>query len=1074
MVRRQNFKYQNDPRSPEDSRTQEEIVRAEEEYVFGDDGSCKSKPSDTEDFEPSPTGGDNDDDDVDLSEDDFDEDFNPEVPGAASRRGGGKKRASPRKSTKKATSAKPQGRQVQHHASSSDGYEEPNASDAEESSEEEEREEPSAAKGRGRPRKQAVAKPTPAAKKKPPAKSKPKPKTTATKYYIGKDDSSFEDDDDSSDGDDDGSVYEPKSNAKDEDDDLEIDDNDDEEEYRPTKKKKKPPSRRKTSTAAKRGRGRSRKKLDDSDTDSSSDEDYNPRQQQPKKNKSSPKKRGRPEKKASSPQYSESSDAEDVLAPKQKRSRPKKMAIHPSDDEEVDEFDLDDDDKAVVASARKSGGNASRYGGASARRQPRRSKATQDVFDESSDEDAKDSNANRSSRRPSRFSATQAINRLSKLSQDDSDNEDDDPAPTPMKATTSRKRKSVLSSDEEFLADSASEPSNEKAEFDSDSDADGIGDDEVSEDNNVHQSRSKVRAAFNIDNEEVGTAESSSDESDKHQPTARANKEEILPENSQVTHNSDSSDNSQLDRAFTGAKEPRMPNCPSTEDCITAEELPRRHVCCISPDGSSRQCFTLETLRTVALKSNVLHIRHDLDQDRMTFLQPPHFRTKMSDDLLDQIASRFGREALDLHGEYYNRKPLNRSNISEEDNSYDILDDDEEFLGRVQRYIDSQMGSQDVYACPLCYSEMHRRVCKGYRIKSAGEDTSDADDEEERKRIPTENVHDPMLILGWLDNEKFEGASAFCFKRVAEVKQHLRNDHNVDTRGIQGNDLYFRFKVRAPDGLLQRWLKQARKGSSSFQGDMRRYWNEGNNQSFIHLLDMIKKADFYSGVLNDSDASEEEREAAEDYFSISRNFFAKFIDRAKEEWNSISSPFRKATKDDLKGFVVADGDVEDDGESDDDNVGGPPPAYLAHLKASEESDENDLIHKLQRKYAEGNNGNESHSESELSDDQNLHSDDDLAKVYSDASDINGYYSEVEEEKDEWIAGLQKKRKSKGGSGFAAVAAASANDELRTPSQAGKKLTKRRHSHSLATPASAASQVTPASKRRSIREDSDED
>ena len=75
--------------------------------------------------------------------------------------------------------------------------------------------------------------------------------------------------------------------------------------------------------------------------------------------------------------------------------------------------------------------------------------------------------------------------------------------------------------------------------------------------------------------------------------------------------------------------------------------LPKKHVCYVSPDGQSRQCFALETLRQIALKAARLQFRVDLDGgEKVTFLQPPHFRTAMSDDLLDQIASRFGRQAL--------------------------------------------------------------------------------------------------------------------------------------------------------------------------------------------------------------------------------------------------------------------------------------------------------------------------------------------------------------------------------------------------------------------------------------------
>jgi hypothetical protein len=308
---------------------------------------------------------------------------------------------------------------------------------------------------------------------------------------------------------------------------------------------------------------------------------------------------------------------------------------------------------------------------------------------------------------------------------------------------------------------------------------------------------------------------------------------------------------------------PNLPQCHSTEDAITLEILPKKHVCYISPDGQSRQCFAIDTLRQIALKTSKLRIRLDLDGERVTFLQPPHFRTAMSDDMLDQIASRFGRQALDLHGDFYKRKSRDivaGGGVKDDDGDTDFNDmfgtgqvaqDEDEFIGYVQRYMDNQMGSQDIYTCPLCYSEMHRRIVKTDRIKANGDDDDDNSEaasepkkEDDDEQLPTDSVYDPMLVLGDLDDDTFRAASLFCFTKVANVKKHLRGDHTVDIRGIQGNDLYMRFRVRAPDGLLQRYLKNSFR-SGTYQGDMRRYWNDGNGQSFVYLLHQMAKAQFY-------------------------------------------------------------------------------------------------------------------------------------------------------------------------------------------------------------------------------------
>jgi hypothetical protein len=312
-------------------------------------------------------------------------------------------------------------------------------------------------------------------------------------------------------------------------------------------------------------------------------------------------------------------------------------------------------------------------------------------------------------------------------------------------------------------------------------------------------------------------------------------------------------------------------------------------------------------------------------------------------------------------------------------------------------------------------------------------------------------VYDPLLVLGYLDNDKFEAASLFCFTKVANVKKHLRSDHHLDTRGIQGNDLYIRFRVRAPDGLLQRYLRNSSKSFGTFQGDMRRYWSEGNNQSFVYLLHLMNRAQFYLQLLLAEDIGDDDRVEAEDYVSKARELFESFQDRAEQEWGRIAAPFQNS-KDDLKGFLAAEGDVE---EEEDDT-----PHFLAHrqiMNDESDSDENDLVHKLERKYAQPSNEG-------LEED-----DDDRAEVYSEASDINGYYSEVEEEKDDWVKGIKSKRKvtlpgGRNGS------LGSADDS--TP--VGKSLTKRKTSPAVSLSAGSNEPTPVSAKKRTVIAESDDD
>jgi hypothetical protein len=232
-------------------------------------------------------------------------------------------------------------------------------------------------------------------------------------------------------------------------------------------------------------------------------------------------------------------------------------------------------------------------------------------------------------------------------------------------------------------------------------------------------------------------------------------------------------------------------------DAITQEPLPAKHVCFFPPSEDTPHCFSLETLRKIALTTQHPVYREDLTAGtrKQSFLQPPHFRTAMSDNLLDQIASRFGREALDLHGDYYHRKK-DDVQWGEHTTQSSTFAETETFGEQVKKYLNKYMGGQDIYACPLCYIVAHKRHKKKTPWRRSRSDDSDSDsDEDMHERYPTEFSYDPMTVLGSPDDEEYQIASCFCFKRASEVKKHLRQDHNVDTKVVTGNDFYARFKV---------------------------------------------------------------------------------------------------------------------------------------------------------------------------------------------------------------------------------------------------------------------------------------
>jgi hypothetical protein len=93
----------------------------------------------------------------------------------------------------------------------------------------------------------------------------------------------------------------------------------------------------------------------------------------------------------------------------------------------------------------------------------------------------------------------------------------------------------------------------------------------------------------------------------------------------------------------------------------------------------------------------------------------------------------------------------------------------------------------------------HRKVEAG-PIWNYDDDNEDDVETEVAKCYPVIFRFDPITVLGSLKD--FQIAASFCFKKVAKLKNHLRADHNVDTKRVQGNDLYERFKVRYATLLL--------------------------------------------------------------------------------------------------------------------------------------------------------------------------------------------------------------------------------------------------------------------------------
>ena len=72
----------------------------------------------------------------------------------------------------------------------------------------------------------------------------------------------------------------------------------------------------------------------------------------------------------------------------------------------------------------------------------------------------------------------------------------------------------------------------------------------------------------------------------------------------------------------------------------------------------------------------------------------------------------------------------------------------------------------------------------------------DVDDfEYNMENITSYSRLDPMSILGSLDHDEFKVAATLCSTRLATVKKHIQNVHNIDTSEVEINDFLKRFMV---------------------------------------------------------------------------------------------------------------------------------------------------------------------------------------------------------------------------------------------------------------------------------------
>jgi hypothetical protein len=180
---------------------------------------------------------------------------------------------------------------------------------------------------------------------------------------------------------------------------------------------------------------------------------------------------------------------------------------------------------------------------------------------------------------------------------------------------------------------------------------------------------------------------------------------------------------------------------------------------------------------------------------------------------------------------------------------------------------------------------------------------------------------------------------------------------------------------------------------------MRRYWNIGNKQTFVFLLYLIKRRAVLQQQL---DAGQDDTEEAAALFGKAQDFYLSFENRAKQTWEAVSAPYRKATKGELEDFINADDDDDDDDVEEDAH-----PHFV--FQRDEVDPEREIIESLKRRRRLSGGDALEHSSDD--NDQDGNEDATLEDSDQNASDIPGYYSEEEEDEDEWVKKrLPKKRR----------------------------------------------------------------
>ena len=416
--------------------------------------------------------------------------------------------------------------------------------------------------------------------------------------------------------------------------------------------------------------------------------------------------------------------------------------------------------------------------------------------------------------------------------------------------------------------------------------------------------------------------------------------------------------------------------CDSKYDAVTNQRLNAEHVCwCPNNDDSNKQCFAVETLYRISKSMNKKH-----------WLQPPHFRSKMDNDLINQIKAKFGENVANT---FTNLQNMHRLILSG--------DAQEQFEQALNSYMYKFLGSNDLYVCPICYTygihnlaNIEEEIINRHGLNDSHDDDSFDSNLGRNKRVKINrfswldsidiNNADPMDTLsrfGSNDGE-LDIAATCCYRKISGMKAHLKSTHKVDISALEGNDLFQRYRIRGTDGLLQHFVY--RDGFRNV-GVLQAYWNYGNAAIFLHLLFLVDHLECI-----DPEA---------------HLFCAGIGSKTAEKiWQHVSGPYEKVQDDDYD-FIDErnESDISENEESSDPSKSSPSDNDNESIDPEVE-----FIRMLRQMRGKHSDDDSSGSDSSSTEDnaKQKEEDEELPPDY--------VYEESEEEEDEWL--LEKRMRKR--------------------------------------------------------------